>query len=70
MARHDSFHHYNDGRGKRRVFVNGNEIGHCVWCDTSRGIAVFCPLPLRIDYRRDRAYTRRLRGVVTVERMD
>ena len=70
MARVDSFHHYNDGRGKRRVYVNGNEIERVVWCDTSLGIAVFCPFPFRVDHRRDQVYTRRMRGTVTVERID
>lgn len=70
MARLDSFHHFNDGRGKRRVYVNGNEIERVIWCDTALGIAVFCPLPLRTNRRRDQVYTRRLRGTVTVVRID
>ncbi|MCM2461064.1 hypothetical protein HGO40_11290 [Pseudomonas sp. CG7] len=69
MARLDSFHHYNDGRGKRRVYVNGNEIERVIWCDTSIGVAVFCPYPLHFDPRREQVYTRRLRGTVTVEKM-
>ena len=70
MTRLESFHHYNDGRGKRRVYVNGNEIDRVVWCDTSTGIAVFSPYPFRLNRKRDGVYTRRLRGVVTVERVD
>ena len=70
MARPDSFHHFNDGRGKRRVYVNGNEIERVVWCDTSQGIAVFSPYPYRIKHTGDEIYTRRVRGVVTVERLD
>ena len=70
MARPDSFHHFNDGRGKRRVYVNGNEIARVVWCDTSQGIAVFCPYPFRVHREGAEVYTRRLRGVVTVERID
>ena len=70
MARLDSFHHFNDGRGKRRVFVNGNEIERVIWCDTSQGIAVFSPYPYRIKHPGDEVYTRRVRGVVTVERLD
>ncbi len=68
MARPDSFHHFNDGRGRRRIYVNGNEIERVVWCDTSQGIAVFCPHPIRISRAGDEVYTRRLRGAVTVER--
>lgn len=71
MVRTDSFHHYNDGRGKRRVYVNGNEIERVIWCDTDQGIAVYSPLPVRLKKPgRDEVYTRRLRGSVTVERMD
>ena len=71
MAATSTFHHYNDGRGKRRVYVNGNEIERVIWCDTEQGIAVYAPLPLRPKKPGcDEVYTRRLRGVVTVERMD
>ena len=69
MARSDSFHHFNDGRGKRRIYVNGNEIEHVVWCDTSQDVAVFCPYPFRVSRAGTEVYTRRLRGTVTVERM-
>jgi len=71
MVRTDSFHHYNDGRGKRRVYVNGNEIERVIWCDTEQGIAVYLPLPLRLKRPEcDELYTRRLRGRVTVEAMN
>lgn len=70
MSRPDSFHHYNDGRGRRRVYVNGNEIERVVWCDTSQGIAVFCPYPCRAKNSGDELYTRRLRGSVTVEKVE
>ncbi|WP_277753014.1 hypothetical protein [Pseudomonas kitaguniensis] len=40
MSRTESFHHFGDGRGKRRVYVNGNEIERVIWCDTEQGIAV------------------------------
>lgn len=68
MVRTDSFHHYNDGRGKRRVYVNGNEIERVIWCDTVQGIAVYMPQPARVKKPgRNEVYTRRLRGQVTVE---
>lgn len=67
MPRSEGFHHASDGRGKRRVFVNGNEIERVLWCDTSRGIAVFYPYPYRIKRSGDEVYTRRVRGSVTVE---
>ncbi|HEF0061357.1 hypothetical protein FDW86_14070 [Citrobacter sp. wls828] len=66
--RNEDFHCVGDGRGKRRVFVNGNEIKRCVWADVKRGIACFLPHPLRVHKRkREEVYTRKLRGVITVE---
>ena len=68
MSRTESFHHYNDGRGKRRVYVNGNEIERVIWCDTEQGIAVYSPKPFRLKRPGGQElYTRRLRGRVTVE---
>lgn len=69
MSRPESFHHFNDGRGIRRVYVNGNEVERVVWCDTSQGIAVFAPYPYRTNQAGTEVYTRRLRGTVTVERV-
>ncbi|HCL6635064.1 TPA: hypothetical protein N2Q63_004708 [Citrobacter freundii] len=64
----DNFHYVGDGRGKRRVFVNGNELKSCIWADVERGIACICPHPLRIHRRkRDEVYSRKLRGVITIE---
>lgn len=64
----EGFHHWNDGRGPRRVFVNGNEVWHAIWADTKRGVVEYHPIPFRFHKnRRDEIYTRRLRGVVTVE---
>ncbi|WP_312910957.1 hypothetical protein [Stutzerimonas nitrititolerans] len=34
----EHFHHWNDGRGVRRVFVNGNEIQRVIWADIKRGL--------------------------------
>ena len=68
MARSSSFHHYSDGRGRRRVYVNGNEIERVIWYDTVQGIAVYVPQPARVKKPGcDEVYTRRLRGRVTVE---
>lgn len=64
----DTFHSFDDGRGLRRVFVNGNEIQRVIWADTKRGVLEFYPDPPRIHKsRRDEIYTRKLRGTVTVE---
>jgi len=63
----DHFHHWNDGRGKRRVFVNGNEVLNVRWADTKQGIVVYAPRPYKVKRPEgDEVYTRRLRGVVTV----
>lgn len=70
MPRSESFHHHNDGRGKRRVYVNGNEVECVIWCETSQGIAVFAPRPFRSYRASGEVYTRRLRGSVIVERVD
>ena len=68
---HPTFHSANDGRGYRRVFVNGNEITQVLWCDTAAGVVVFVPQPMRVKRTaRDKAYTRRLRGRVTVTPFD
>ncbi len=67
----ENFHHFNDGRGRRRVYVNGYEVSHVRWCDTGKGIAIYCPLPLRLKRPgSDEVYTRRLTGVVTVEKVE
>lgn len=67
MKNHD-FHSCNDGRGPRRVFVNGNEMHGVIWADVSRGILRYKPLPMR-EHRKNKGdvYTRLLRGLITVE---
>nr|DAI67089.1 MAG TPA: hypothetical protein [Caudoviricetes sp.] len=66
--RNDNFHRVGDGRVKLRVFVNGNELKSCIWADIKRGIACIHPHPLRIHKRkRDEIYSRKLRGVITIE---
>ena len=66
--RNDNFHRVGDGRGKRRVFVNGNELKSYIWADIKRGIACIHPHPLQIHKRkRDEIYSRKLRGVITIE---
>jgi hypothetical protein len=74
----DTFHHTNDGRGLRRVYVNGLEVGMggeifglCIWADTRKGLVQWAPLPTRIKKPEgDEVYTRLLRGHVTVEFVD
>ncbi|ECH2877677.1 hypothetical protein GFV06_09680 [Salmonella enterica] len=66
--RNDDFHCVGDGRGRRRVFVNGNEVKSCVWADVKRGVACIHPHPLRIHKRkRSEVYSRKLRGEIIIE---
>lgn len=65
MAEH--IHHPSDGRGRRRVFVNGNEVSRPLWADIKRGVVRYAPSPMRIKRNSRELYTRLLRGVVTVE---
>lgn len=65
MAEH--IHTVRDGRGRRRVFVNGNEVTHALHANTLTGVVEYAPQPLRIHKtKRDQIYTRRLRGRVEV----
>lgn len=62
-----AFHHWNDGRGLRRVLVNGNEVRCVVWADTQRGAVLFYPEPIRMHRNRPgELYGRILRGRVEV----
>ncbi|ENM3904709.1 hypothetical protein EFU53_003287 [Vibrio cholerae] len=63
----EHIHHRSDGRGKRKIFVNGNEVHCCVWADTAKGIVKYYPHPVRVKKGTDEIYTRTLKGVVTVE---
>lgn len=68
MPRPESFHGHSDGRGDRRVAVNGVEVLNVLWCDTRTGVVIFAPSPVRIKRPEgDVVYTRRLRGTVTVK---
>lgn len=50
-----------------RVFVNGNQVDGVVFADTGKGMVRYMPRPYRVQKGKDYAYTRTLRGVVTVE---
>jgi len=67
-VRSEHIHTRSDGRGIRRVFVNGNEIRRAIRADTKRGEVIFAPSPIRLK-RNKELYTRMLRGVVTVEQV-
>lgn len=63
----DNIHSPFDGRGRRRVFVNGNEVNWAIWADTQRGLVCYAPRPFKMKRNSDEIYTRMLRGQVTVE---
>lgn len=70
MTSHD-FHYAGDGRGRRRVLMNGNEIKHVVWADITRGVLLYHPSPLRLHKNgREEIYSRRLRGRIEVIMME
>jgi len=59
-----------DGRGVRRVFVDGVEVGQVVFADTQRGIVRYHPLPLKVHKHGKRLIERTRRGAVLVEPID
>lgn len=61
------FHRHGDGRGQRRVLVNGNPVDWALWADTQRGLVCYAPQPVKVKRNSDEIYTRMLRGQVTVE---
>ena len=65
MAEH--IHTVDDGRGYRKVFVNGNYIPETTYADTKKGVVYFAPSPVRVMRRKQEIYQRKLTGTVTVE---
>ena len=66
----DHIHTVDDGRGPRRVFVDGREIASPIYADTKRGIVDAYAQPVRLDKHRKRILTRRYRGAVEVVTID
>ena len=63
----DHIHTPDDGRGLRRVYLDGVALERVVYADTERGIARVYDDPPRISRRRECVISRKVRGVVTVE---
>lgn len=40
-------HYYDDGRGQRDVFIDGNKVNYVTYCDTKAGVAVVFDDPPR-----------------------
>lgn len=60
-------HTCDDGRGRRKVVVNGTVVEQVFYVDTRKGIVRFYEKPLRIHKHGKRAISRTLRGKVEVE---
>ena len=63
------FHSAKDGKGFRRVYVNGNRIDRVAWANEEQGLVCFMPKRrmTKRDIRKGEIYTRLLRGNVRVE---
>jgi hypothetical protein len=58
-----------DGRGWRRVYLDGKPISHVMLADERRGYVVCAMDPVRLDKHRKRVLTCIERGNVVVEPM-
>ncbi|HDS1307959.1 TPA: hypothetical protein ACOENG_004301 [Stenotrophomonas maltophilia] len=56
-----------DGRGKRRVLLDGREIRKVVYADTRKGVVRYYPEPVRIHKHGKRAVMKTKHGKVEVE---
>lgn len=56
-----------DGRGRRRVFVNGREIQRVTFADTRKGVVRYIPDPIKVHKHKKRVISRTLQGAVVVE---
>ncbi|WFF40398.1 hypothetical protein EVC62_02160 [Salinicola endophyticus] len=63
----DHIHYVGDGRGRRKVYVDGRLVERAIYADVRRGIVDHFPTPLKIHKRGKRVISRRLHGQVTVE---
>lgn len=62
----DHIHTPHDGRGLRKVLVNGKEVQECYFADTRRGVARCYREPIRMHKYAKRALTKTYRGQVQV----
>ena len=67
MAGH--IHTPDDGRGPRRVFLNGREVKRVVYADTKKGVIRRNDDPVQVHKHGKRLIERTEHGVVTVEEM-
>lgn len=55
-----------DGRGQRRVLLDGVEMSNVVYADTTRGVVRYIPQPIQIHKHGKRIIERTKRGKVEV----
>lgn len=67
MAMRDHIHSRDDGRGRRKVLVDGNVVEQVFYADTRKAVVRYYMKPLREHKRGKRAISRTLRGKVEVE---
>lgn len=66
MGKYDHIHFVGDGKGKRKITIDGNEVGYVTYADTEKGVLVFHPHPIEVKPNGD-IRSRTLRGRVEVE---
>lgn len=69
MGRYSHVHFVGDGKGRRKVTLDGEEVQWVTYADTAKGIVVYAPHPIEVKANGD-VRTRTLRGVVAVEFLD
>lgn len=65
----EAIHQPGDGRGPRKVLLNGKPVERVVYADTRRGIVRYIRFPLRVDKHQKRCIQRTRRGKVEVVAM-
>lgn len=63
----DHIHTRDDGRGPRRVYVDGALIDRVVYADTKHGIVKYHKQPLEINRVEKSIVCNEIRGKVTIE---
>lgn len=67
LRRTDHIHTVDDGRGRRRVTVDGNQVDNVVYADTRKGIVRHADKPPRIHRHGKRIIERTKHGRVEIE---
>lgn len=67
MGTREHIHCRDDGRGRRRVLVDGQVVEQVFYADTRKGVVRYYVKPLRVHKHGKRAISRTLRGKVEVD---